>query len=144
MWQKIWKRFQRDLSADEVCPTPNRRSIHLTPTTSGRGLSATGSVKTCEESGWQYLHLAVRIDLRDGTPLAVLLNHEPIGSILVSGREAELEIGVSESETALHSLLAVRGAKTVMVATLDGTAVLTGAFPSLARRAAATSYETGT
>ncbi|MGJ5814826.1 hypothetical protein [Paludibaculum fermentans] len=142
MWQKIWKLFQRDVSVVEAGPTSSRRSIHLTPTRSGRGLSAAGKVKTFEDAGWRYLHLAVRIDLHDGTPLAVLVNHEAVGSILVSGCEAELEIGVSESESALHSLLAMRGIKTGMVATLDGTAVLTGAFPTLAQRAAANTCET--
>ncbi|HEY3441469.1 MAG TPA: hypothetical protein VGK29_11980 [Paludibaculum sp.] len=93
-------------------------------------MSATGKVETCEDSGWQCLLLAVRADVSDGTPLAVLLNHKPAGSIVVSSQEAELALGVTERESLPYGLPAVSGIRTVMVVTVDGTAVLTGAFPA--------------
>ena len=131
MWEKIRSLMRNNPPVVDVSSTLRRRSIRLIPTRAGLGVSAGGNVEICQDSGWQCLLLAMRADLPDATTLMVRLNHEPVGSILLSGREAEFELGVSESEALPYGLQAVSDIRTVMVATLDGTALLTGAFPAI-------------
>ena len=131
MWRKMWALLSTTPAPGKEGARPRRRAMELTATPCGKAISATGKVETCEDSGWQCLLLAVRADVSDGTPLAVLLNHKPAGSIVVSSQEAELALGVTEQETLPYGLPAVSGVRTVMVATADGTAVLTGAFPAI-------------
>lgn len=105
-------------------------SMKKISTRSGQAISAAGEVELREEPDWQSLRLAVRVDVLDGALLAVLLNHSPAGSIVVLGRESELALGANEREALAGGIPSVRGIPTVMVATLDRTAVLTGAFPT--------------
>ena len=130
MWRKLLALMRAAPPTGEGSASARRRTIELTPTPSGKAMSATGNVQICEDAGWQCLTLAVRADVSDGTALAVLLNHRPAGSIVVSNQEAELALGVTESESLPYGLPPVSGIRTVMVATIDGTAVLTGAFRS--------------
>ena len=108
---------------------PQRRTILLKPTLRGRSCAATGKVEVHEEDGWQCLIVSIQVDLADGTQLAVLLNHQPAGSVVVSDREAAWEMAASESGGMAGGLPSVDEVKTVMVATYDGTAVLTGTLP---------------
>ena len=128
MWRFIQTLMRRNPAESTADSNQFRRSIRLTPTESGQALSAAGKVETCEESGWQRILIEVTAGVADGTPLMVLLNHLPAGSMVVSGGEADFELGVTGNEALPNGLPSVTEIKTVMVATRDGTGVLTGSF----------------
>ncbi len=88
-------------------------------------MAAKGRAEISEEGEWQRVLVEVTAKVVDGTVLTLILNGEPVASIVISRSEGVFEFATSKGER-LRSEVEVGQIETIEIATKEGVLVLTG------------------